>query len=111
MEVKKERGWGTASPFSLSRFSPPPPPPLFLHLPRRVYGDVLSVQTVKKCNMVVRDFWNRSFSRTEFSDLSMSNSDIFLDSTGNVSCLISQIFLHKHMDPGERKLTVLRVRR
>lgn len=79
MEVKKERGWGTASPFSLSGFSPPPlpSPPLFLHLPRRVYGDVLSVQTVKKCNMVVRDFWNRSFSRTEFSDLSMSNSDIF----------------------------------
>ena len=108
---EKER---TASPFSLSRFSPlssPPPPCLFLHLPRRVYRDVLSVQAIEqKCNIVVRDFWIRSFSRTEFLTQHVQFRH-FLSFTSKVSCLISEMLLHEHVDPGERKLTVLRVRR
>ena len=106
---KKREGMGDCLfLFPFSRISPSPP--LFLHLPRRVYGDVLSIQAMKKCNIVMRDFWNRSLSRTEFLTWECSIQTFFVGSTGKVSCLISQIFLHKHMDPGERKLTVLRVR-
>ena len=64
MEAKKERGWGTASPFPFRAFLPLPSP--FLLLTRRVYGDLLSIQAMKKCNIVMRDSWNRSLSRTAF---------------------------------------------
>ena len=70
MEVKKERGWGREGKDCLSLFPfalfSPPLPSLFLHLPRRVYGDMLPVQAMKKYDIVVRDFWIRSLSRTEF---------------------------------------------
>ena len=70
MEVKKERGWGREGKDCLSLFPfalfSSPLPSLFLHQPRRVYGDMLPVQAMKKYDIVVRDFWIRSLSRTEF---------------------------------------------
>ena len=105
-----ERRKGLPLPFPFRAFLPSPPlPSLFLHLPRRVYGDMLPVQAMKKYDIVVRDFWIRSLSEQSFW-LKHVQFKHFLGSTGKVSSLISQIFLHKHMDPGERKLTVLRVR-
>ena len=62
-----ERRKGLPLPFPFRAFLPSPPlPSLFLHLPRRVYGDMLPVQAMKKYDIVVRDFWIRSLSRTEF---------------------------------------------
>jgi len=49
-------------PFALLSRSPP----LFLHLPRRVYGDVLSIQAMKKCNIVIEIFGIGHFHEQSF---------------------------------------------
>ena len=112
---KKKRGAGgekerTASPFSLSRFSPLPSPLFFCTYHAGYMAICYLFKPWKNMTQSCEIFGFGHFHEQSFW-LKHVQFKHFLGSTGKVSSLISQIFLHKHMDPGERKLTVLRVRR